>query len=308
MADVRRRLHGGAADVDRRPARHERDEVADRAGGGVVQAEAHCAGVYGRPAGARASPARTQRGRDRGQALAAAGEAQPVGGGGRTLHRRAAAPPTAPPPPRPGAARAAGRSPITCTATLPTAPAGRGEHRADVSEQGDAATRRPSAGRRCRTARRGRRGRPRRAGRRSGVRGDVAVGVPGAAVDARPVQPGQPAGAAGLDRVDVGADADPQAQLAHRRAAPRPARRSARSLGAHGDLGGALVAGHGRRPGTPAARTTRRRRRSSSAPSAQRGVRRDAAWPGAKPCGVCTRRSAAAVTGAGDDARRRRRA
>ena len=37
---------------------------------------------------------------------------------------------------------------------------------------------------------------------------DVAVGVPGAAVGAGPVQAGQPAGPAGLDRVHVGADAD----------------------------------------------------------------------------------------------------
>ena len=41
-----------------------------------------------------------------------------------------------------------------------------------------------------------------------GVRDDVAVGVAGAAVDPGPLQPGDPARAAGLDRVHVGADAD----------------------------------------------------------------------------------------------------
>jgi cystathionine gamma-synthase len=53
------------------------------------------------------------------------------------------------------------------------------------------------------------------------VRDDVAVGVPGAAGDVRPVQPGQPALAAGLDRMNVRPDA--RAEFSHR---PRPPRRA----------------------------------------------------------------------------------
>ena len=53
VADVRRALHGGPADVDRRLPGTQRREVADRTGGRVVQAEAHCGGVYGAPAAAR---------------------------------------------------------------------------------------------------------------------------------------------------------------------------------------------------------------------------------------------------------------
>ena len=41
VPDVRRRLHGGTAQVDADTARLEGDEVADRAGSGVVEAKGH---------------------------------------------------------------------------------------------------------------------------------------------------------------------------------------------------------------------------------------------------------------------------
>ena len=62
-------------------------------------------------------------------------------------------------------------------------------------------------------------GRGERLGERVGD--DVAVGVAGTAVDVRPVQARDRAGPAGLDRVDVGADADPR-DGAHGSIMPHP--------------------------------------------------------------------------------------
>ena len=86
VADVRPALDGEPADVDGRLTRTQRREVADRAGGRVVEAEAHCGESTGvGPAEFRGH----QRGRDGGPPLAPPGEPEPVGGGGRDADRRA---------------------------------------------------------------------------------------------------------------------------------------------------------------------------------------------------------------------------
>ena len=96
---------------------------------------------------------------------------------------------------------------------VPDRPARLGEQRAHVREQRHTARARvlrtPGAEHRADVAEPGRR----QQGVAEGVRGDVAVGVPGAAVDALPEQTGDPTGATGLDRVHIGADCRPSQQL-----------------------------------------------------------------------------------------------
>src|SRR5215204_519298 len=119
------------------------------------------------------------------------------------------------------------------------------------------------------------------------VRYHVAVGVPGAAVVPRPVQPGQPAGAARLDGVDVGADADPGQPVAHWRTCSSATARSWATVILAARSCPSTVA-----TGMPAARTTAA---SSVKPgaSARRSIAEYAETSVArwKPCGVCTRRS-----------------
>ena len=119
-----------------------------------------------------------------------------------------------------------GALPITWTAALPSVQPAPGEQPAHLGQQRDPAGARPlrtaGAEHRADVAEAGR-GQQRVAQR---VRGDVAVGVPGAAVDAGPEQPGHPALAARLDRVHVGADARPSSFLRQDRR--RSGRRRAR--------------------------------------------------------------------------------
>ena len=209
VPDVRRALHGEAAVVDADLALDERHEVAHRPGGGVVQAEAHPGKVtWGTR---RLSPRarwRSRRGPRRGRS-------------GRA--RRSWSPtPTPGAAPRVDSAASAsarrgpifGRLPTTCTATLPTSkpaarPAGR-SRRAASTPEAPAHCGSVGAEDRAEVAEPGG-GEQRVAG---GVRGDVAVGVPGAAGGlVREVQPGQVQRPARLERVHVDADADPgQAQ------------------------------------------------------------------------------------------------
>ena len=213
VADVRRSLHGEPADVDRRPTGTQGREVADRTGGRVVQAEAHW----------RESTERAVRPvRPRGTA--------PSGPPARW-----------PPPPGPRRGRSSPSPSVVVPVTLTGAPsaadsaasasARRGPSRGVVAISWTEAlpTRQPAAVSTSRTC--SRTATPRGAGPagvvgaeqpadvaepRGGehgvgerVRDDVAVGVAGAAVDARPVQAGDRARPTRLDRVDVGADPDP---------------------------------------------------------------------------------------------------
>ena len=117
----------------------------------------------------------------------------------------------APAAPRPAGCRSSGALPITWTAALPTRPALRGEQPAHLGQQRDPARARPlgaaGAEHRADVAEAG--GGQQRVAQR--VRGDVAVGVAGAAVHAVPAQPGDPALPARLDRVHVGAHPHPHA-------------------------------------------------------------------------------------------------
>ena len=115
------------------------------------------------PAGARRDD---QRGGDRGDALAAAGQPEAVGGRRGDRHRGAGG--GGQRRLRLGAARTdLGRLPITCTATLPISkpavahPAGR------LGQQASPRWRRPTPARRCRSCCPGRRARRRRTARRS---------------------------------------------------------------------------------------------------------------------------------------------
>ena len=188
-----------------------------------------------------------------------------------------------------------GALPITWIATLPTVqpasrsrrttspssvdPAragplriGRAEHRAEIAEPG--------------------RRQQRVAG---GVRGDIAVGVPRAAVDAGPEQPGQPARAAGLDRVHVDADADPASSSS--RLPPSSAMRLGdQQVPRPGDLERLVGARRPRRPAAAAPRSGRRRR----SPRASPRVRRDQRGP-AKSLRGLDRAQLAAVDGRDHD-------
>ena len=207
MPDVRQALHGGATDVDRRSPGPQRDEVPLAPGGGVEQAQAHMFQSTDRwyrpgPAPAAQAGGQQQGGGDRGQALAAAGEAEAVGGGAGHRDRSAG---------RGGQhllrLRAAGADPRGVADDLhggvAQRPALPGDQLAHVGQQRDAAGVRPlrAAGAEDRAdvaePGRGQQGVAQR------VRGHVAVGVTGAAVHAVPAQPGHPAHPAGLDRVHI---------------------------------------------------------------------------------------------------------
>ncbi len=147
--------------------------------------------------------------RDRGAAFAAAGQAQPVGRRGGDRHRRADH--RGQRRLRLGPARADARRVADHlhrdVGHRPARLAEQPHHLAQQRHPGRAGPLRVvGAEHRAQVAHAGRR-QQRVAGR---VRGHVAVGVPGAAVVARPQQPGQPAVPAGLERVDVHPDPGPQ--------------------------------------------------------------------------------------------------
>ena len=97
-------------------------------------------------------------GRDGGDALAATGEAEPVGGRRGDRHRRAGGGGQRRLAPRRGAGRSSGRLPITWTATLPISkPASRTRRAASASRR-HRRWRRPTRARRCRSCCPGRRG------------------------------------------------------------------------------------------------------------------------------------------------------
>ena len=116
---------------------------------------------------ASADAAADQGGRDRGDALAAAGEAEAVGGGRArpSPGRPAAADSAASASARRGPIR--GRLPITCTATLPISKPAARTRRAASASRATPAGAGPLAARRCRSCCPGRRGRRRRTARRS---------------------------------------------------------------------------------------------------------------------------------------------
>ena len=113
------------------------------------------------------SVAAEQRGGDRGEALAAAGQPEPVAWWSRrpTPARR----PPRPAPPAASSRRGPMRGLVADHLDRDVAdrPAGVGQPAHDLGEQGRARTPRPTAGRTCRTPRRGRPARPRTAARRT---------------------------------------------------------------------------------------------------------------------------------------------
>ena len=147
--------------------------------------------------------------RDRGQPLAPAGEAEPVGGGAgdASRARRRAAESTAC-----ASARRVpifGATPITWIETLPISnPAARTRARglAEQSHAGRAGPLRAVGAEVGAEVAEAGRGEQRVAG---GVRGHVTVGVTGQPAHVRPEQPGHPARPAGVEGVHVRADADP---------------------------------------------------------------------------------------------------
>ena len=142
-------------------------------------------------------------------------------------------------------------------------PARGGHQDRGLGEQGDAGRAGPPRVRgaedRAEVAEAGR-GQQRVAG---GVRGDVAVGVAGAAVRARPLQAGQPAPAARLDRVHVDADAYPHAGILPGRVtgAQSPGRRQ-RGVGAAATVGAWVPRPPSCSPAAPAAGSARTATRS----------------------------------------------
>ena len=258
---VDRRRRGGRADGGARARR----DLPGRRPAATASAAAACADPFGHlwMIAATAPPLRSrwsrgvlggrqqERRRDRGDALAATGQAEAVGGGAG--HRRPGRRPRrrAPAAPRRGGCRSSGALPITCTAALPTVQPVAATQPAHLAEQRDAARacplRAPGAEDRADVAEPGRR--QQRVTQRVG--GHVTVGVAGAAVDAvpaaarRPSTPGPPRpGARRCRRRPSRRDRPPlDQQLAP---APGPTRCARRT-----------------RPGRPARCARRRRRRGS---------------------------------------------
>ncbi len=174
VAHVRHPLHRGPAVVEAGRARDEGNEVADFGGGGVIESQGHRSRLAD---GGRLRRGIDQGGGHGGDALAAAGESQPVAGGGRDADRapRAASLRTVWASSRRGPNL--GRFATNWTATLPISkPAARTIRAASASSGHTGGAGELRAGR-CRSACPGRRCRRRRTAHPRGVGHGVAVGM-----------------------------------------------------------------------------------------------------------------------------------
>ena len=157
---------------------------------------------------------------------------EPVGGGAGDGDRRADRRRRAPAGPPSRRLPILGRLPITWIETLPTAKPARAQPAGGLGEQRRPRRRRPTPAGGAEVA--AQITEPGGAEQRvaGGVRGDVGVGVPGQPGLAGPEQPGHPARPRRLERVHVGADADPLAhELTARQATCSSASARTRSSG-----------------------------------------------------------------------------